>query len=132
MSPRQLSAFSISGLRISIGIIFLWFGLLKFTSYNPAYDLIHASFPLLSEGGGLLFLAALETIIGIALICNWYPKVVVTVLVLHMIGTFGTFLTVPGLMFDPHFPILTMEGEFVVKNLVLATGALAVLWNSKK
>jgi len=132
MSPKRFGIFSITALRIALGIVFLWFGLLKFTPYNPVYDLIHSSFPLLAEGWGLILLAAFETTIGLGLLFNIYPKLIHPILIAHMAGTFGTFITAPEIMFHPHFPILTLSGEFVIKNLVLAMGGLAVLWHQKR
>jgi uncharacterized membrane protein YkgB len=45
----------------------------------------------------------------------------------HLAGTFMTFYAVPEIMFDPRFPILTLEGEFVVKNIVLAAAGMVVM-----
>ncbi len=47
--------------------------------------------------------------------------------IMHLIGTFSVVFSSPQTAFRPHFPILTMEGEFVVKNLVLLAAA-GTLW----
>lgn len=116
-------------MRIALGIIFLWFGLLKFYSPNPVYDLLKATFSFLADPPGIYFLGILETLIGLGIIINLYPKFTHTVLILHLFGTFATFFISPGTMFNPYFPFLTLAGEFVVKNLALAVGGLIVLWN---
>ena len=114
-------------LRIAIGIIFFWFGALKLVGYNPVYELVYASFPFLADGVGNLLLGGLETAIGVALILNLFPKTTHAALILHLTGTFSVFLVAPALMFQPHFPMLTLAGEFVVKNLSLAMGGIVVI-----
>ena len=118
---------SIAFLRIAIGIVFFWFGALKVTGFNPVYDIVHASVPLLADGVGNLFLGGLETLVGLTLIFNIFPKTTHAVLILHLIGTFSVLFAAPELSFNPHFPMLTLAGEFVVKNLVLATGGIVVI-----
>lgn len=117
-------------MRVALGIIFLWFGLLKFYSPNPVYDLLKATFSFLADPPGIYFLGALEMLIGLGLIINIFPKITHRILILHLLGTFATFFISPGIMFDPYFPFLTLVGEFVVKNFVLAIGGLIVLWGS--
>ena len=65
--------------------------------------------------------------IGVAVICNIFPKITHAILILHLLGTFSVLVTAPRLMFDPYFPMLTLAGEFVIKNLVLATGGIVVI-----
>ena len=118
---------SIALLRIAIGIVFFWFGALKVTGFNPVYDIVYASFPFLAAGIGNLLLGGLETLIGLALICNVFQKTTHFTLLLHLLGTFGVFITAPQIMFAPHFPMLTLAGEFVIKNIVLAMGGVVVI-----
>jgi len=118
---------SIALLRISLGVIFFWFGALKLSGFSPVHDIVYASFPFLADGIGNLFLGGLETAIGVALICNLFSRIVLVVLTMHLLGTFAVFITAPEIMFNPGFPFLTFAGEFVVKNLSLAAGALVVM-----
>lgn len=118
---------SVALLRIALGVIFFWFGALKLAGYNPVYEIVHASFPFLADGIGNLFLGGLEALIGLALIGNFFPKTAHAALILHLLGTFSVFLTAPQMMFAPHFPFLTLAGEFVVKNLSLAMGGIVVI-----
>lgn len=119
---------SVVAMRVALGVIFLWFGLLKFYSPNPVYELLKATFSFLADPPGIYFLGALEVLIGLGLIINIFPKLTHKVLILHLLGTFATFFISPGIMFNPHFPFLTLAGEFVIKNLALAIGGLIVLW----
>mgnify|MGYP001606478885 CR=1 FL=1 len=119
-------------LRISLGLVFLWFGALKLFGYNPVYELVYASFPWFAHGLGNLILGAGEALIGLGLLTNVFPKFTHAVLLLHLAGTFTVFITGPELMFSPYFPVLTLSGEFVFKNVVLAMAGLVVLTQRKK
>jgi uncharacterized membrane protein YkgB len=114
-------------LRWSLAVIFIWFGLIKVLGYNLVFDLVQSVFPLMADGNGFVSLGLLEVAIGAGLLMNRWRLAVTAVLVLHLAGTFITFFTAPSLVFQPHFPILSFAGEFVVKNLTLAIAGIVVL-----
>ena len=118
--------FSISALRISLGIVYFWFGALKVAGYNPVYEIVYSTYPFFVSKSGNLILGALEFAIGLGLLFNIFRHLTHLALFLHLLGTFLVFFTAPELMFDPYFPILTLSGEFVFKNAVLALAGLAV------
>lgn len=119
-------------LRLSLAVIFLWFGLLKFFGYDPVYDIINSTYPWLATDMGNMILGAFETLIGLGLLFNIWPKIVHVILVIHMSGTLLTFFISPELMFDPHFPILSLAGEFVFKNILLVSAGLVILAHELK
>ena len=127
MYSEKVFEHSVALLRIALGIIFFWFGALKLAGYNPVYDIVYASFPFLADGVGNILLGGLETVIGIALACNVFSKTTHAILILHLVGTFTVFVTASEIMFQPYFPMLTLAGEFVVKNLSLAMGGIVVI-----
>jgi uncharacterized membrane protein YkgB len=47
--------------------------------------------------------------------------------VLHLLGTFTILFFSPAVLFEPAFPVLSMTGEFVAKNVVLIAAAVALL-----
>ena len=122
----------IIALRISLGLVFFWFGALKIFGYNPVYEIVYASFPWFAYGAGNLILGIGETLIGVGLLTNIFRKLTHAVLILHLAGTFTVFITGPEIMFNPYFPMLTLAGEFVFKNIVLAVSGLVVLTHGKK
>ncbi|MDP2630591.1 MAG: hypothetical protein Q8P56_04240 [Candidatus Uhrbacteria bacterium] len=123
--------FSIIALRVSLGLVFFWFGALKVLGYNPVYDIVEASFAYFVTPTGNFILGFGEAMIGLGLLLNIFPRLMHIILLLHLGGTFVVFFTGPHLMFDPGFPILTLAGEFVFKNVVLATAGLVVLAHGK-
>lgn len=123
----------IAGLRVSIGIVFVWFGFLKVFGHNPVADLVEYSMmPFLGTGKGLLFLGILEVMIGILLLANKYLTFTYTIIILHLIGTFSTFIFGWHVVFSPYFPVLSLSGEFVVKNVTLIISALVVLVHEER
>jgi uncharacterized membrane protein YkgB len=117
----------ISALRIALGVVFFWFGALKLAGVSPATDVIYASFPFLAEGIGLIALGLFEVLIGLALVFNVLPILISMAMILHLFGTLLVFVIAPGLAFVPYFPILSLTGEFILKNIVLVLAGFVVL-----
>ena len=107
-------------LRISIGIVFVWFGFLKFfPGLSPAEELAIRTVKLLSFGlipdfviiNGLAFW---EVLIGIGLISGKFIRETLLLLFLQMIGTFAPIFLFPSEVFA-HFPYApTLEGQYLV------------------
>jgi uncharacterized membrane protein YkgB len=127
-----MSANGILLLRLSIGIIFLWFGLLKFfKGLSPAEALAiktidKLTFHMLNENVIITVLAAWETIIGIGLIFKIYLRATLLLLFLQMLGTFTPLFLFPSDVFT-HFPYaLTIEGQYIFKNIVVISGGIVI------
>lgn len=119
-------------LRLSIGIIFLWYGLLKFfTGISPAESLaintIDAlTFGLLSPKVIIISLATLETLIGLGLLFNLFLRETLLLLYLQMIGTFTPVFLFPGEVFTEFPYALTLEGQYIFKNLVVVSAGIVI------
>lgn len=119
-------------LRLSIGIIFLWYGLLKFfTGISPAESLaintIDAlTFGLLSPTIIIISLATLETLIGLGLLFNLFLRETLLLLYLQMIGTFTPVFLFPGEVFTEFPYALTLEGQYIFKNLVVVSAGIVI------
>lgn len=114
-------------LRISLGIVFLWFGALKIFGVSPVADLISQTYSFFPTHAFMLALGVWEVLIGIGLISNIALRTTLFLLWLQMAGTFAAFVMNPELFFQHGNPlILTTEGEFVIKNLVLVSAGIAV------
>lgn len=122
----------ITVLRVTLGFIFLWFGLLKAAGYNPVFELVHGTYPILASDIGNIALGVFEVGLGLLLLSDKFRLITHTLILLHLLGTLITFITTPHLMFDPHFPILSLSGEFVFKNIALAAAGLVVLAHEKR
>jgi len=117
----------------SIGIIYLWFGALKFLhSYSPAEALAlqtinKLTFNLLADNFSLLTLAVWECFIGIALIFRLWMKPVLIIMFVHMFFTFAPFVFFPAVTFS-HPPFgFSLVGQYIMKNIVIISGGY-LLW----
>jgi putative oxidoreductase len=114
-------------LRLALGVVFVWFGALKFTGASPVRDLIGATLPFLDPAISVPALGGIEIAIGLAVVLGRLPRITLLVLAGHLVGTFLTFVTAPTMMFGGNPLMLTSDGEFVVKNLVLISAALVLI-----
>lgn len=125
-------------LRVSIGIIYVWFGALKFFSgVSPAEELaketIHRlTFKLINPELSLLLLALWETIIGALLISGFYSKVVIRIVLVHMICTFSPLFLLPGISFTSAPFALTLVGQYIIKNIVIVSALFVIDGFQKK
>ncbi|MFI7238692.1 DUF417 family protein [Streptomyces cyaneofuscatus] len=131
-----VDAHALALLRATVGIVFVGFGVLKlFPSASPAEQLAvdaatKMTLGLVPETVLLLSLAALETAIGIGLIVGRrLLRPALVAFFLHMGGVFSTLALLPDAMWQPHSPAPTMEGQYVVKNVVLVAVCLVVAAN---
>jgi uncharacterized membrane protein YphA (DoxX/SURF4 family) len=119
-------------LRISVGIVFLWFGVLKFfPNLSPAEDLAARTISALTFGFvqpnvSVPVLALWETVIGLGLISGMFMRATLALLALQMLGTITPLFLFPQETFRV-FPIApTLEGQYIIKNLVLVSAAIVI------
>lgn len=127
-----MSKYGLLLLRLSVGIVFFWFGVLKFIpGLSPAQDLAIRtidllSFGLLPETVSIHVLAGWETLIGIGLLSGVYMRATLFLLFLQMIGTMTPVFLFPAEVFTkvPYAP--TLEGQYIIKNLVIISAAIVL------
>ena len=114
-------------LRVSLGVVFVWFGALKVAGVTPVADLVAGTVPFLDRAWFVPALGTAEVLMGIALLIGRFVTVVAAVLAGHLAGTFLVLIMQPGLAFQNGNPLLlTTIGEFVIKNVVLISAALVL------
>jgi uncharacterized membrane protein YphA (DoxX/SURF4 family) len=127
-----LARVAVPTLRISLGIVFLWFGLLKFfPNLSPAETLAARTIEVLTLGAvkpalSLPVLAAWETVIGLGLILGRGLRGILFLLAVQMAGTFTPLLLFPSETFSVFPFVPTLEGQYIIKNLVLIGAAMVV------
>jgi uncharacterized membrane protein YphA (DoxX/SURF4 family) len=129
---RWMARYGIGLLRVSLGIVFFWFGVLKFfPGLSPAEDLAARTTALLTFGlvpdpVAIWILAAWECVIGLGLIFGLFMRATLLLLWLQMLGTITPIFFFPGEVFTrfPYAP--TLEGQYIIKNLVLISAGLVI------
>jgi uncharacterized membrane protein YkgB len=118
--------------RLALGIIFLWFGLLKFYPAVQPIDILAEkvltviTFHLFRPETCLHVLAFFECVIGFGMLTGKFLRITILLLFLQMPGTFLPFLLLPHETWV-HFPYLpTFEGQYIIKNFVLISAGIFV------
>jgi uncharacterized membrane protein YphA (DoxX/SURF4 family) len=129
---RTLARIGVPAVRVGLGIVFVWFGVLKFfPDLSPAQDLAGRTIETLTggvigPGVSLPVLAAWETLIGIGLITGLFMRATLLLLAVQMLGTMTPLLLFPDETFT-RFPFApTLEGQYIIKNVVLVAAAIVV------
>lgn len=123
---KTLNRISLPILRISLGAIFIWFGALKPLGNSPANDLIIKTVYWFNPDIFIPILGIWEIVIGLCLLYTPFIRAGLFLLALQMPGTFLPLILLPEVCFV-NFPFdLTLEGQYIVKNLVLIGAAIVV------
>ncbi|MGI8803137.1 MAG: DoxX family protein [Solirubrobacteraceae bacterium] len=129
---RWLVAYSVVLLRISLGAVFLGFGLLKLVpGESPAANLVEATTNLLTFGlvpgpSALVAVGVLECVIGICLISGLALRGAIYLLGIQLVGILSpVVLLAPRLFSGPH-NAPTLEGQYVLKDIILVGATLVV------
>ncbi len=128
---RWLAEYGLTLLRISIGVIFFWFGVIKFwPGLSPADQLAtetidRLSFGLIADNLARVLLAFLETAIGIGLITGKYLRFTLLLLVGQMLGAVTPPFLFPEVTWS-RLLVPTLEGQYILKNIVVVSAALAI------
>jgi putative oxidoreductase len=128
-AARWLAAHSIDVLRVSLGLVFGAFGVLKFfPGASPAEALVVRTIDTLSLGivsgnAALLLTATAECFIAVTLISGRLLKLGLLVLAASLVGIMSPLV----LFFTDMFPgTPTLEAQYVFKDIVLAAAGMVV------
>lgn len=121
----------ILALRVSLAAIFIWFGILKPLGLSPAGPMVRATvgwMPLLSPDTWVAVIGWWEVAIGLTFLFHRTVRIAIALLALQMAGTFLPLVLLPHVTFQPgHIPYApTIEGQYVIKNLLIISAALVV------
>jgi uncharacterized membrane protein YphA (DoxX/SURF4 family) len=124
---RRWSTLSV---RISFGIIFIWFGILKPFDVSSAESLLKATVVWLPFGTPDFWLKVIgwwEVVIGVTFLFPRTTKIAIALLFLQMFGTFMPLIVLPEVTFQ-NGNILTpsLEGQYIIKNVMIISAALVL------
>ena len=127
MITNFMEKWGISLLRYSLGIIYIWFGALKPLGLSPAQELVENTVYWFEDPKTFVpILGVWEVVIGITICIKPLIRVALFLLFIQMPGTFLPLILFPEVCFTD-FPIgLTLEGQYIVKNLIIISAAIVV------
>ncbi len=122
-----MTQYGLVALRWAVGIVFIWFGALKlFPGMSPAEALVRGTVYFFDPAWFFPVLGVWEVLIGLCLLVRPFVRAALFLLALQMPGTFLPLVLLPEVCFTA-FPFgLTLEGQYIVKNLVIIAAALVV------
>jgi len=120
---------SIPAARFSLFVVFFWFGLLKVIGLSPASGLVQHLFevtiPFISFNAFLVGFGLFECLIGILFLLKGAERIVIPLLLIHMITTFGPLVFLPSETWQK-FLVPTLEGQYIIKNLVIIAAGIGI------
>lgn len=115
--------------RVSLAIVYIWFGALKLIGVSPASELVHhlftATIGFMSFDTFYILFAAFEVLIGVMFLVPRLTRFVIPLLLIHMITTFMPLVFLPSEAWSG-FMVLTLPGQYIVKNLVIVAVAIGI------
>ena len=124
---KFMSKWGITFLRYSLGVIYIWFGILKPFGLSPAQELVENTVYWFDNPKTFVpILGWWEVIIGLTMCIKPLIRVSIFLLSIQMPGTFLPLILLPEVCFN-NFPFgLTLEGQYIIKNLIIISAALVV------
>ena len=117
----------LTALRFSIAIIFIWFGVLKIVDYSPATELVKMTVYWFDSSWFIPLLGWWEAVIGFCFLFRPLIRAGIFLLIPQMIGTFLPFVLLPQITFRTgNFLLPTLEGQYILKNLVFIAAAMVI------
>jgi uncharacterized membrane protein YkgB len=124
LAPRSLPL-----LRLGLSVVFVWFGLINVLDPlgSPTWPMVDAAFADQSGVVQFRILGAIEVVAGVGIVIPPLERLAVALLLVVLASTAAFFVLTPELMFQQPPFVLTLEGQFVLKNGILATAAIVLV-----
>ncbi|AWB95637.1 DoxX family protein [Agromyces badenianii] len=127
---RFLASAGVPALRVSLGLVFLVFGALKFfPGLSPVEALVSRTWNVLSFGivdgyAALALTATLEVFVGVALVTGLLLRIGLLALAVTFVGVFSPLVFFAGELFAAAGPTLT--AQYILKDVVLVAAAMVI------
>jgi uncharacterized membrane protein YkgB len=122
----EMDRWGVPVLRVAIAVVFVWFGALKLFGISPAGELVAATVYVVDPALFVPVLGFWEVVIGLCLLYRPLIRLGIFLLFIQLLGTFLPIVLLPEVVFTT-FPYgLTVEGQYIIKNLVIIGAALVI------
>lgn len=122
-----MSGHGLRTLRYSLAVLFIWFGALKVIGFSPATELVARTVYWADPSWFVPLLGIWEVAIGLLFLYRPAIRIAILLLAPQMVGTFLPLLLLPAITFQSGNPLLlTLEGQYIVKNLLIISAALVI------
>ena len=123
---RFMRTQGVSLIRVSLAVVFIWFGALKVLGVSPVHDLVARTVYWFNPQVFIPILGWWEFAIGVCFLFRRLIRAGVFLLFLQIGGTFLPLVILPEVCFYKFPFVLTMEGQYIVKNLLIISAAIVI------
>lgn len=124
---RWMASYGLTIMRLGLGVVFFWFGALKLApGISPAEMLVRNTIYFVDPDIFLPVLAIWEMMIGLGLLTGKYLRATLLLLFAQMVGTAMPLVVLPEAVWTDFPFVLTLEGQYIVKNLVIIGSAIVL------
>ncbi|MBI4159553.1 hypothetical protein HY504_00090 [Candidatus Wolfebacteria bacterium] len=124
-----LRTINLPAARGTIFVVFFWFGLLKVVATSPANplvaELLGRTLPFVTFNQFIIGFGIYEMMIGVIFLIPGLERLAIALLVPHMATTFLPLIVTPAMTWQS-FMVPTLEGQYIIKNLVIIAAAIAI------
>ncbi len=129
---KQLLHFIVWFNRLALAVVFIWFGFLKIIHASPAEPLVKhlhevTLVKFIPVNTFVVLLGCIECVIGLLWLIPRFTKATIVLFALQMFTTFLPLFYLPRDTWQHSF-VLTLEGQYIVKNLVLLASAATIVF----
>ena len=127
---KHMDAWGIPFIKLSFAIIFIWFGVLKPLGLSAAIPIVKATvswLPVFEPKIWVNIIGWWEVLIGVLFLFKGTIRIAIFLLFLQMSGTFMPMIFLPEVVYqDGNLLLPTMEGQYIIKNIMIISAALVV------
>lgn len=129
----RYQTYGIFALRVALGVVYIWFGVLKFfNGASPAAKLATdtmsaMTFHIVPADVSRPLLALMETLIGLGFLSGRARRLTGAVFLVQVAGAMSSVVLAHGEIWRAAPFVPTLTGQYVIKDLILLTGGLLVL-----
>ena len=124
---HTMARYGVTVLRVAVGIVFIWFGGLKLLpDASPAEQLVRNTVYFVDPDWFIPVLGLWEVAIGVGLTFRIFMRLTLLLLFLQLPGTAMPIVVMPEVVWQQFPHALTIEGQYIVKNMVIVGAALVI------
>jgi uncharacterized membrane protein YphA (DoxX/SURF4 family) len=108
--------------RLAMAVVYFWFGILKLFGLSPANPMVQSlqarTLPILTFDQFIVLFALFEMLISILFLIPKATRVAMVLFLTHMVMTTMPLFVLPQMTWQSAL-VPTMEGQYIIKNVVL-------------
>jgi len=131
----KIDWFALAFSRFALFLVYFWFGLLKILESSPinpmVLELIEHIAPFINKEIFILFFGLFEVVIGGLFLLPFFDKLSLSLLAIHLSSSILPLFLMSEFTWQS-FLVPTLEGQYILKNVLILSAALHIAARMKK